>query len=75
MQPIIRYILLTASRDWLFLGLMILIVIAAGISMFLGSTALSEQSLDAGSLYLWLCKINTHNWYDIIYMFSYKKII
>ncbi|MBL6784814.1 MAG: hypothetical protein ISQ32_00745 [Rickettsiales bacterium] len=45
MQPIIRYILLTASRDWLFLGLMILIVIAAGISMFLGSTALSEQSL------------------------------
>jgi hypothetical protein len=45
MKPIIRYILITASRDWLFLGLILFILIASAISMFLGSAAISEQQL------------------------------
>jgi hypothetical protein len=45
MKPIIRYILITASRDWLFLGLILFMLIAAFISMFLGSAAVSEQNL------------------------------
>lgn len=43
MQPIIRYLLITAKRDWLFIGLMILVLVAAAMSLFLGSNALSEQ--------------------------------
>lgn len=38
----IRYILLTALRDWLFIGLFIGILIAAAISATLGSTAFLE---------------------------------
>jgi len=40
----IRYILLTALRDWLFGGLFIALCLAAAISSFLGSTALVEKS-------------------------------
>jgi len=43
MQTIIRYILLTALRDWLFIGLFGVILMAYGISLFMGSTALVEQ--------------------------------
>ena len=43
MRAITRYILLTAARDWLFLGLFIAIIVASAVSLFLGSTALSEQ--------------------------------
>jgi ABC-type transport system involved in multi-copper enzyme maturation permease subunit len=39
----IRYILLTAMRDWLFIGLLAAVVIAAGISATLGSTAFLEE--------------------------------
>jgi len=44
MLTIIRYTLLTASRDWLFLGLCSIILIAYGFSVFVGTTALVEQS-------------------------------
>ena len=43
MSTTIRYILITALRDWLFLGLFIAIFCAFGISMFLGNTALVEE--------------------------------
>jgi ABC-type transport system involved in multi-copper enzyme maturation permease subunit len=39
----IRYILLTAIRDWLFIGLFFAMSLALGISYFLGGTALVEQ--------------------------------
>lgn len=44
MNALIRYVLLTALRDWLFIGLFLVLVLACGISIFLGSTALSEQA-------------------------------
>lgn len=43
MKTIIRYTLITALRDWLFLGLFIISALAIALSMFLGSTALVEQ--------------------------------
>ena len=43
MKSIIRYTLITAKRDWLFLGLFVITSIAIAISIFLGSTALVEQ--------------------------------
>ncbi len=46
MRPIIRYIILTATRDWLFIGLAMLILIAGFISLFLGSAAITEQPLN-----------------------------
>jgi ABC-type transport system involved in multi-copper enzyme maturation permease subunit len=39
----IRYILITALRDWLFLGLLIGILLATAISATLGSTAFIEE--------------------------------
>lgn len=44
MKTIIRYTLITAMRDWLFLGLFVLCATAIGLAIFLGSTALVEQS-------------------------------
>jgi ABC-type transport system involved in multi-copper enzyme maturation permease subunit len=44
MKTIIKYIILTASRDLLFYGLLIAIVAGIFISNFLGSTALEEQA-------------------------------
>ena len=44
MKAILKYILLTAARDWLFIGLFAAVIAASGISFFLGSNALSEQS-------------------------------
>lgn len=44
MKTIIRYTLITALRDWLFLGLVLLVAAAYGLSVFTGSTALVEQS-------------------------------
>ena len=43
MKTIIRYTLLTASRDWLFIGLAALVLMAYAMSVFTGSTALVEQ--------------------------------
>jgi len=40
---IIRYTLLTAMRDWLYLGIMVLVICSIFLSVFLGSTAISEQ--------------------------------
>lgn len=39
----IRYVLLTASRDWLFAGLLVAVIIAGGVSATLGSTAFLEE--------------------------------
>lgn len=39
----IRYILITALRDWLFIGLLLGILVATGISATLGSTAFIEE--------------------------------
>ncbi len=44
MKTIIRYTLITALRDWLFLGLILIVGMAYGLSVFTGSTALVEQS-------------------------------
>lgn len=44
MLAIIHYILLTARRDWLFLGLLLAVLIASFLSIFVGSTALTEQA-------------------------------
>jgi len=43
MGSIIRYIILTAMRDMLFIGLLVIVAAATGISFMLGSTALVEQ--------------------------------
>jgi ABC-type transport system involved in multi-copper enzyme maturation permease subunit len=43
MISIIRYILLTAARDFLFIGVLMAFVMAAAIAYFLGGTALVEQ--------------------------------
>lgn len=45
MKAILKYILLTAARDWLFIGLFIAVTACCAISFFLGSTALSEQNM------------------------------
>ncbi len=42
MLPILRYTLLTARRDWLFIGLIAMLLMAYGLSVFMGSTALVE---------------------------------
>jgi ABC-type transport system involved in multi-copper enzyme maturation permease subunit len=39
----VRYILITALRDWLFIGLLTGVAVAAGISATLGSTAFLEE--------------------------------
>ena len=44
MKAILKYILLTAARDWLFIGLFAAVIAASGLSFFLGSNALSEQN-------------------------------
>lgn len=43
MLTILRYTLITALRDWLFVGLFIVLSAAISISLFLASTALVEQ--------------------------------
>jgi ABC-type transport system involved in multi-copper enzyme maturation permease subunit len=44
MKSVIKYTLLTASRDWLFIGILLLVLLATVLSIFLGNTALAEQS-------------------------------
>ena len=44
MTTIIRYTLITALRDWLFTGLILLVAMAYGLSVFTGSAALVEQT-------------------------------
>ncbi len=44
MFAILKYILITAVRDWLFIGILLSMFCLVGISLFLGSTALSEQT-------------------------------
>ena len=44
MRAIIKYILLTAVRDWLFIGLLFSVIACLGVSFFLGDLALSEQN-------------------------------
>lgn len=44
MWTTIRYILITALRDKLFIGLFVAILVAASIALFMGSTAMVEQA-------------------------------
>lgn len=44
MGTTVRYIFLTAIRDWLFAGLFAAMFVAFGISLFMGGTALVEES-------------------------------
>jgi ABC-type transport system involved in multi-copper enzyme maturation permease subunit len=43
MKMILKYIFLTALRDWLYIGLLIILSGAFGISSLIGQTALSEE--------------------------------
>lgn len=43
MRPILKYILLSGTRDRLYLGLMISLIMAFSLAIFLGSTALVEE--------------------------------
>lgn len=43
MYSMLKYIFLTAIRDWLYVGLFLLLLAAFGISIVLGGTALVEQ--------------------------------
>ena len=43
MNSIVRYTLITALRDWLFLGILGLLFLHRALSMILGGTALVEQ--------------------------------
>jgi hypothetical protein len=49
MHAIIRYTIITALRDWLFLGILLLVLLGTTISLFLGSTALVEQQFMAAA--------------------------
>ncbi len=42
MRPLIKYTLITATRDFLFIGLFIVVLVAIGISYFLGNTSMIE---------------------------------
>lgn len=44
MKSIINYTLITARRDWLFLGVLILIMLATSLAIFLGGTAIAEEA-------------------------------
>jgi ABC-type transport system involved in multi-copper enzyme maturation permease subunit len=43
MKTIIRYTLITARRDWLVIGLLTIVAMAYGLSVFTGGTAIVEQ--------------------------------
>jgi len=45
MNSIVKYTILTAVRDWLYLGILLLAMLSIALSIFLGGTALSEQGL------------------------------
>lgn len=47
MRSIIRYTILTAIRDWLYIGILLLASCSVFLSIFLGGTALSEQGFMA----------------------------
>ncbi len=57
MKTIIRYILLTALRDWLFAGLFFAIMLAFALAIFTGSTALTEQQNMSLVLFAGNCRI------------------
>jgi ABC-type transport system involved in multi-copper enzyme maturation permease subunit len=43
MNSIVKFTILTAIRDWLYIGTFVLAMLAIALSIFLGGTALSEQ--------------------------------
>lgn len=49
MNTTVKYVLLTAIRDWLFLGLILSLLVAGFISYFMGSTVLVEKNEIASS--------------------------
>lgn len=51
MLTLMRYVLLTAMRDRLFMGLWVVVVLVYGLAIFIGNTALSEQSAMAVALF------------------------
>lgn len=44
MIPILKYVLLTAIRDWLYVGVIISMLIAFGISILIGNSAFAENN-------------------------------
>ncbi|MFT4718534.1 MAG: ABC-type transport system involved in multi-copper enzyme maturation permease subunit [Rickettsiales bacterium] len=44
MISILRYVLMTAMRDWLYVGVVISLLVAFGISVLIGSSAFSENN-------------------------------
>lgn len=57
MKKIIQYIILTAVRDWLFLGLLLAILGVFGISNLLGYTALVEESAIQTTIFAGICRL------------------
>jgi hypothetical protein len=43
MNSIVRFTILTAIRDWLYIGIFLLAMLSICLSIFLGGTALSEE--------------------------------
>ncbi|MDA7705044.1 hypothetical protein N8772_01005 [Rickettsiales bacterium] len=44
MFPILKYVLMTAIRDWLYVGVIISLLVAFGISILIGNSAFSENN-------------------------------
>jgi len=44
MISILKYVLMTAMRDWLYVGVVISLLVAFGISVLIGSSAFSENN-------------------------------
>ncbi len=57
MNTTIRYVLLTALRDWLFIGIIGSLLVAGFISYFMGSTVLVEKNEIASSFTAGACRI------------------
>ena len=57
MKKIIQYIILTAVRDWLFLGLLLAVFGVFGVSNLLGYTALVEESAIQTTIFAGICRL------------------
>ena len=44
MFSILKYILMTAIRDWLYIGIVISLLVAFGISILIGNSAFAENN-------------------------------
>ncbi len=57
MNSIVRFTILTAVRDWLYIGIFLLAMLAICLSMFLGSTALSEEGFMSTAYIGGMCRL------------------